>query len=117
MRRDWPRPTLPTSSEAMPNGRTIMPTTWSNLPMRYRDMKGPSGGRARRLLDLRRVDRDRAHVGGLAGLDGDGRAPSLLRVDVADLLLPEHQVLLAGGDALDLERAVLARDREEGMVE
>ena len=45
------------------------------------------------------------------------RALGLLRVDVADLLLPEDQVLFAGGHALDLERAVQAGHGEEGMVE
>src|SRR5690242_13957033 len=69
-----------------------------------------------RLLDLGRIDAHRPDVGRFAGLDGDGRAPGLLRVDVADPLLPEHQVLLAGGDALDLERSVLVRDREERMI-
>ena len=36
MSNDWPSPTRPTSSDAMPNGRMSSPTNWSSRPTRYR---------------------------------------------------------------------------------
>ncbi len=55
MSRDWPSPTLPTSSDAIPNGRMSRPKNWSNRPARYRQDKATaSSGRVAGGSALRR---------------------------------------------------------------
>src|SRR3954453_1726143 len=71
---------------------------------------GPTSVGLTLLLDLRRVDRDVAPVDGSARLDLDGLALGGAFGHVTGLLLPDDDVLGAGRNASDLERAVLARN-------